>query len=167
MLNRTSKGMHIAMAPGKLPAISDPGIYTLVLSVPEALQIDVGSLKCRSFPGGYYCYTGSARGPGGLKRVDRHILLSRGEKKTRRWHIDYLLPWASVLEVCITKTAEDLECLIASAIGKEVSVVPGFGCSDCRCPGHLHYSGDMSAILGAVDRAHKAARAGVDQGGTA
>ncbi|HOV81683.1 MAG TPA: GIY-YIG nuclease family protein [Methanothrix sp.] len=150
--------MHIVISPGRLLCMSEPGIYTLMLSVPGALQIEVGSLGARRYPAGYYCYTGSARGPGGLKRVDRHILLSRDRKRTRRWHIDYLLPWATVLEVYITRTAEDLECRIASAIGCEISPVSGFGCTDCRCPGHLHYSRDPFAMRNAVGLAHAAAK---------
>jgi len=69
---------------------NEPGIYTLILSLPQAGKITVGSLGVMDFVRGYYSYTGSARGPGGLKRVDRHILVSEGIKKTRRWHIDYL-----------------------------------------------------------------------------
>ena len=67
-------------------------------------QIKVGSLGVMDFASGFYSYTGSARGSGGLKRVDRHILVSEGIKTTRRWHIDYLLPHTSFQEVFISKT---------------------------------------------------------------
>jgi len=139
------------------PQRNEPGIYTLILSLPQAGQITVGSLGVIDFAQGYYSYTGSARGPGGLKRVDRHILVSEGIKKTRRWHIDYLLPSASFLDVSITKTTLNLECCIAEAIGKRLVPVPGFGCTDCRCISHLHYSGDLQKMREAVAFAHLAA----------
>jgi Uri superfamily endonuclease len=156
--------MHILVSPESLPRISEPGIYTLLLSLPQPRRIKVGSLGSGDYPAGYYCYTGSARGPGGLKRIDRHIMLSRGQKKTRRWHIDYLLPWAGVLEVYVTLTPLDLECRIASDIGRGAKVVPGFGCTDCRCVSHLHYSGDLSGIEEAAGRAHQRAEAFSGQG---
>lgn len=109
------------------------------------------------FAAGFYSYTGSARGPGGLKRIDRHILVSEGIKTTRRWHIDYLLPHAGFLEAFITKTTLDLECSIAEAIGKRLLPVPGFGCTDCRCMSHLHYSLHSGEMQEAVALAHSAA----------
>jgi Uri superfamily endonuclease len=140
-----------------LPHRTEPGIYTLILLLPQAGQIKVGSLGVMDFAQGCYSYTGSARGVGGLKRIDRHIQVSKGIKKTRRWHIDYLLPHASFLDVFITKTTLNLECCIADAIGKRLVSVPGFGCTDCRCMSHLHYSGDMQEMRESVASAHLAA----------
>jgi len=139
------------------PQKNEPGIYTLILSLPQAEQITVGSLGVMDFARGFYSYTGSARGSGGLKRVDRHILVSIGINKTRRWHIDYLLPHAGFLEVFISKTTRDLECRIATAMGKRLVPVPGFGCTDCRCKGHLHYSPGLGEMRAAVAAAHSAA----------
>jgi Uri superfamily endonuclease len=138
------------------PQRNEPGIYTLILSLQEAEMIKVGSLGIMDFAGGFYSYTGSARGSGGLKRVDRHILVSNGIKTTRRWHIDYLLPHTGFLEVFITKTTQDLECCIANAIGKRLVSVPGFGCTDCRCISHLHYSPGLEEMRAAVSEAHGA-----------
>jgi len=140
-----------------LPQRNEPGFYTLILSLPQAQKIKVGSLGIMDFAGGFYSYTGSARGSGGLKRVDRHILVSNGIKTTRRWHIDYLLPHTGILEVFITKTTQDLECCIANAIGKRLVPVPGFGCTDCRCISHLHYSPGLGEMRAAVAEAHSAA----------
>jgi endonuclease-3 len=109
------------------------------------------------FARGFYSYTGSARGPGGLKRVDRHIQVLEGIKTTRRWHIDYLLPHAGFQGVFITKTTLDLECRIAEAIGKRLAHVPGFGCTDCRCISHLHYAQDLGEMRYAAAFAHCAA----------
>jgi Uri superfamily endonuclease len=139
------------------PQRNEPGIYTLILSLPWGEKITVGSLGVIDFAGGYYSYTGSARGSGGLKRVDRHILVSKGIKTTRRWHIDYLLPHISIQEVFVTKTAQDLECCIANAMGKRLMPVPGFGCTDCRCISHLHYSPDLREMQVTVAAAHCAA----------
>jgi len=133
---------------------NEPGIYTLILALPRREQIVVGSLGAMDFPQGYYSYTGSARGTGGLKRVDRHILVSQGSKKVRRWHIDYLLPKACFLEAFITKTRLDLECCIARTIGERLHSVPGFGCTDCRCLSHLHRSADLQDMRDAVFLAH-------------
>ena len=140
------------------PHRNEPGIYTLILSLPGAQKIVVGSLGAIDFAGGYYSYTGSARGCGGLKRVDRHIRVSEGINTTRRWHIDYLLPHTSLLEILITKTSLDLECRIAKTMGERLAAVPGFGCTDCRCISHLHYSRDPSEMRAAAAAAHHAAR---------
>ena len=117
----------------------------------------IGSLGVMDFAQGYYSYTGSARGAGGLKRVDRHMQVWKGINKTRRWHIDYLLPHACFLDVFITKTTLNLECDIAEAIAKRLAPVPGFGCTDCRCMSHLHYSEDLKDMREAVASAHAAA----------
>ncbi len=138
------------------PQRNEPGIYSLILSLPHARQINVGSLGIIDFAAGFYSYTGSARGPGGLKRLDRHILVLEGIKRTRRWHIDYLLPQTSLVEVFITKTNQDLECSIARAMGKRLMAVPRFGCTDCRCPSHLHYALDLQEVRAAAAAAHRA-----------
>jgi Uri superfamily endonuclease len=136
------------------PPQSVPGIYTLVLHLIDELEISVGSLGKISFAAGYYSYTGSGRGPGGLKRVQRHLQVLAGIKTTKRWHIDYLLPYTSIQEVFITPTKVDLECQIASSIGKQLASIKGFGCSDCRCQSHLHYAKDSERMLQAVRQAH-------------
>jgi len=47
------------------------GTYTLLVAVPEVTTADVGALGWTAFEPGWYAYTGSAFGPGGLGRVDR------------------------------------------------------------------------------------------------
>lgn len=132
----------------------EPGIYTLVLRLDEKQEMRVGSLGMIPFRAGYYAYTGSARGPGGLKRVERHLEVLHGARRTRRWHIDYLLPFTSLEEVFITPTREDLECMIARRIGNMILSIPGFGCTDCDCISHLHYSAKYDALFRAVCCAH-------------
>jgi endonuclease-3 len=131
----------------------EPGIYTILLSLGKAQEIRVGALGVIAFAAGYYAYTGSARGSGGCKRVDRHIRVIQGES-IRKWHIDYLLPRTDFQEVFITKTTLDLECRIASMIGERLRPVKGFGCTDCTCLSHLHYAEDLADMQEAVRLAH-------------
>ena len=133
---------------------NEPGIYTLILYLEKAREINVGSLGSVGFSAGYYSYTGSARGSGGLKRVDRHLQVLHGEKKTRRWHIDYLLPNTFFQELFITKTMRDVECQIARSIARKLLPVKGFGCTDCDCTSHLHYSKDLQKMRETVRKAH-------------
>lgn len=130
------------------------GIYTLVLRLDCDCDLVVGALGRLHLSAGCYVYTGSARGPGGLKRVQRHREINCGCKMIRRWHIDYLLPLAAWVDAAITVTDRNLECAIAQEIGRSLTAIPGFGCSDCRCLSHLHYSCDCSEALLAVYSAH-------------
>lgn len=132
------------------------GIYTLILSLEHKVRIRVGSLGEILFSEGYYAYTGSARGPGGFRRIDRHIAVINGEKATRRWHIDYLLPHVILKDVITTTTVMDLECKAARTIGVNCIPVPHFGCTDCRCTSHLHYSSSYTDIVSACKEAHRA-----------
>ena len=60
----------------------EKGVYCLVL-FHGSCTIRVGALGDLAFPGGWHVYTGSAQGPGGLKRVRRHIGLASSGKQTR------------------------------------------------------------------------------------
>ena len=121
--------------------MSEPskGTYALVLHLEQREEITVGKLGTFTFPAGYYLYVGSALGPGGLEaRLARH----RRREKKLRWHVDYLLAHAQLMEVWSAASTDKLECLwaqVAQALpGTEVPV-PGFGSSDCRCLSHLIY----------------------------
>ena len=113
------------------------GTYALVLRLERQAEIAIGKLGTFTFPAGYYLYVGSALGPGGLEaRLAHH----RRRDKKLRWHIDYLLEHAQLVEVWSAASTDKLECLWAQAArelaGGEIPV-PGFGSSDCRCPSHL------------------------------
>jgi Uri superfamily endonuclease len=129
------------------------GTYTLLVELHEAATIEVGALGERVFKGGWYAYVGSARGPGGFGRIERHRELAAGERETRHWHIDYLLghPAASIGAVVHT-AGVDGECAVARAVDGER--VPGFGCSDCGCDSHLVCRDSREALLASVERAH-------------
>ena len=112
------------------------GTYVLLVDVPRASTLEVGALGAREFPAGTYAYVGSAVGPGGFARVDRHRELDRGERDTRHWHVDYLLGHPETdLEAAITFPDADRECELAATLPGDPVV--GFGASDCDCPGHL------------------------------
>ncbi|MEA3312481.1 MAG: GIY-YIG nuclease family protein [candidate division WOR-3 bacterium] len=115
------------------------GTYVLCMRLDEQREIAIGKLGTFLFPAGYYLYVGSALGPGGLEaRLARH----RRRKKRPRWHIDYLLQHARLLEVWSMASEERLECSLAREIREMLGaqiVAPGFGSSDCRCPSHLVY----------------------------
>jgi Uri superfamily endonuclease len=126
-----------------------------VLGLMEARTILVGSLGPMSFAEGFYAYTGSARGPGGLKRLQRHLRIIQGTNMTKRWHIDYLLPFAKFQSSVITYTDRNLECHIANRIGAQLAQVRNFGCTDCLCLTHLHYSAYLDEMLNIVRQAHQ------------
>ncbi|MBC7350343.1 MAG: DUF123 domain-containing protein [Candidatus Aminicenantes bacterium] len=99
--------------------------------------IKIGRFQETYFKAGYYLYVGRARR--GLRaRIERHL---RAEKKTF-WHIDSFLTKAQIIEVLIRpgSFAEcRLACRLRQLLRNSVVPVPGFGASDCRCPGHLIY----------------------------
>jgi Uri superfamily endonuclease len=118
-----------------LPAA--PGTYLLLLDLPMPTRLAVGRLGTFDFPAGRYAYTGSARGPGGLRaRVGRHL---RAEKRLH-WHADYLSARASIVEVWYAESTARLECVWAarlSALPGASQPIDGFGSSDCGCRSHL------------------------------
>jgi len=136
--------------------MAEEGTYTLVVELAEPATIEVGALGEFEFAAGAYAYTGSAFGPGGFARVERHRELAAGERDARHWHIDYLLghPEASVAAVVRTVGA-DVECAVSRALANEDGIerVAGFGASDCDCDSHLVVA-DGDQLQRAVKRAH-------------
>ena len=110
------------------------GSYLLIIKLDENKKITVGKLAKIDFKKGYYVYVGSAMN--GLdKRIQRHL---RTQKKIH-WHIDYLLNQARIINVFFKLSNIKQECKIAKLIEEKLSVIIGFGCSDCKCKGHLFY----------------------------
>jgi endonuclease-3 len=128
------------------------GTYTLVMRLQEGRKLKIGALGDIYFDEGFYAYTGSALGAGGFSRVARHKEVSAGKNRTKQWHIDYLLPYVEIVE---TVTSPRLECSVAAGIDRELSRIAGFGCSDCHCPSHLHYTRDLGIMLKVVRQAHR------------
>ncbi len=115
------------------------GAYALILELRTEATVTVGRLGTFVFPAGRYAYVGSAMS--GLDaRVARHL---RAEKR-RRWHVDYLLAAAEVVEVIEFESDVRQECGLSRAVSRlpGASVpVTGFGSSDCRCRSHLYRLG--------------------------
>jgi Uri superfamily endonuclease len=118
----------------------DKGIYCLVLKNPTC-TVRVGALGPLPFAAGWHCYIGSALGPGGLLRLERHIDLEKHRDKRPKWHIDYLLtdPRFVVAYAVYAPTTEPFECRLAAALARGGAGVNRFGCSDCNCPSHLFF----------------------------
>ena len=116
------------------------GSYCLLLRAEEDKTVRIGALGEMYFPAGYYIYTGSALGSGGLSRVSRHIRFFRERYRKPKWHIDYLMEEAVLVKTFCAETEERLECRLASALGG--ACVARFGCSDCSCESHLFYRMD-------------------------
>jgi len=110
------------------------GIYVLVVSVSEDINVNVGALGGVNFEKGLYAYVGSAQN-NLEKRIERHL------RKTKRkfWHIDYLLDDANVevLKMFYENSRKSEECKVANKIGERGVPTKGFGSSDCKCQSHL------------------------------
>ncbi len=119
-------------------SFSEKGVYCLIFEN-RACKIEVGKKGNFSFYPGFHIYVGSALGPGGLKRAQRHINLSQNRDRSPRWHVDYLhlSPAFRLVSVVYAFTSARLECALASRIGGDS--VSGFGCTDCACSSHLFY----------------------------
>ena len=130
------------------------GTYTLAVAFDGSATVEVGALGSIDFDAGWYAYTGSAFGPGGFARVERHRELAGGERDVRHWHVDYLLghPDASIVSVAVTEN-EDRECEIARRLSQNFEPVAGLGASDCDCETHLAYSGSQR-LLDEVNERH-------------
>ncbi len=116
-------------------ASRDKGLYLLLLEVHGRLL--VGRLGTLDFSG-WYVYVGSAQGPAGLKRIQRHSDYGTRTSAPLRWHVDVLLASGALRGAVVALTDERLECRLAEGLGVALSpAFPGFGSSDCACPTHL------------------------------
>jgi endonuclease-3 len=140
------------------------GTYTLVVQFDTAQHLTIGAAGEYAFPTGWYAYTGSAFGPGGLARIDRHRTVATGENQTRHWHVDYILGCPAVeLVDDVRSPGVDAECAIVDAIVEGgPDRVDGIGASDCACAGHLVGPCDREPLRDAIERAHERARADPD-----
>lgn len=112
------------------------GIYLLEIQV-DSVSLKIGALGRHSFDG-RYLYVGSALGPGGYKRVRRHLEVNRGFRNGNHWHIDSLLNSGAITRFWLLPTSRSLECSIARSLLRHFPVaVEGFGSSDCKCKSHL------------------------------
>lgn len=119
------------------------GSYILLIELEEDTQIKIGTGK-KDLKQGFYTYFGSAFGPGGLKRIQRHRKVSSGQRDVKHWHIDYLsgLENSKMLEA-VKFPEKDIECDLASESGGKIE---GFGSTDCKCSSHLAYFRDKETV---------------------
>jgi endonuclease-3 len=130
------------------------GTYTLVVERTASGAVEVGALGAVPLPTGWYAYVGSALGPGGFSRVDRHREVASGERDVRHWHVDYLLGDPATRLDAVVKTAGvDAECAIATRIDGEQ--VADFGSSDCGCESHLVSRAERDALVESVEQVHR------------
>ena len=118
------------------------GVYVLILKLDQELDIQIGKFANLHFRKGFYAYIGSALGTGGFKRVERHFNVATGKNPTRKWHIDYLLPKSKIVQAILLPTEDAIECKLARRLIKisGISIISGFGCTDCICNTHLIYT---------------------------
>ncbi len=125
----------------------------LLLALPASAELQIGRKGRINFEAGLYCYVGSALGPGGLAaRLGRY---ASGAGR-RHWHIDYLLPHATLLGALVIEDSRRLECSWAAWVGgQSFTCVQGFGSSDCRCAGHLFLLGAPADRVQVIKRAQE------------
>ncbi|EAZ89495.1 hypothetical protein CY0110_01590 [Crocosphaera chwakensis CCY0110] len=91
-------------------------------------------------------------------RISRHLEIN----KRHHWHLDYLRPYLTLIEIWYSTDTIKRECQWAKLLLEdEQSSIPikKFGSSDCHCPTHLFYyqvkpklnlSGDILKTLDAI-----------------
>lgn len=125
------------------------GAYVLVIRLDKDSDIKVGKRPATRFPRGFYCYVGSA-----MNNLEARIGRHMSRDKRRRWHIDWLLEEAVIVDVRRIESPERLECRLSrdlAGLSGRV-VMKGFGSSDCSCRTHLHYfkedpSGELDRLM--------------------
>lgn len=130
------------------------GAYILLVRVKGEKTVKVGGLGKYHFAAGNYVYVGSAMA--GLEaRVKRHM------KRTKKlkWHIDYLVRKSLVVGAALFPSKKKKECALARTVARlpGTLIVPGFGCSDCDCVGHLFFLGKrpFGMLLKLLDKKEK------------
>lgn len=122
------------------------GTYALLIFVHSPLTYQIGMLGEIHLQPGYYIYIGSALGSGGIPgRVNRHLRCST--EKRSHWHIDALTAHGVIEEVWWAWGTERHECAWAKVLSNTGNLAaPGFGASDCHCPGHLVWFGEAEEV---------------------
>lgn len=115
------------------------GTYVLVLRLSSSTRVEIGKLGRFDLRPGYYCYVGSAFGPGGVFSRLAHHFRPVGRP---HWHVDHLRKVARVEEAWYAVHERKREHQWAAVLSRTPNAsiaIPRFGSSDCRCPGHLVY----------------------------
>ena len=85
-----------------------------------------------------------------IPRLKRHL----SKNKKLHWLIDYLLKNAEIEEIIFTDSLKKIECQIADNINT-LENIPNFGCSDCQCTSHLHYTKTKKEAIKNVKKAYE------------
>ncbi|MHA2140469.1 MAG: GIY-YIG nuclease family protein [Candidatus Thorarchaeota archaeon] len=118
------------------------GVYVLVISILEDIEVRIGALGIQRFEAGEWVYVGSAFGEGSTSlehRIRRHF----SSEKKNHWHIDLLLDRSGPpTHVVWSESRKKRECEMARVLkdNEQFSLGPrGFGSSDCtaKCGTHL------------------------------
>lgn len=110
------------------------GIYFLLIRNNKGHSLKIKN-KDYFFPRGFYVYVGSAQ-KNLCQRIERH----RRKEKKKRWHIDYLLEFAKIIEVKIITNQQKAKEQFYAEKWIEVAdfiPVPKFGASDSKAKTHL------------------------------
>lgn len=115
------------------------GAYVLLIKLTEDSNVRIGALGRVFFPAGFYAYTGSSM-TNLEKRVKRHFR----KRKKMKWHIDYFLREAEVIQAILFPSEDKEECKVNEMVfnrSEGAIFAEGFGSSDCSCKTHLAYFG--------------------------
>ncbi|RKY01180.1 MAG: hypothetical protein DRP54_04135 [Spirochaetes bacterium] len=116
--------------------LRNSGTYIISMKNERTKILEIGSLGKIKFERGHYVYVGSALN-NLERRVNRHIRKS----KSKRWHIDYLVPeQLKIIKIYKIRRKDRLEEKIVDEL-KTISdgLVKGFGAGDSRQSSHLLY----------------------------
>lgn len=115
------------------------GTYALLFRCDARVDVVAGKLGPVSLSTGYWIYTGSAFGPGGLRsRLTHHLKPSRHP----HWHIDYIKSGLRLVEIWTTTDTvkrEHIWATVFSSLSGASRPIAGFGATDCACRSHLIY----------------------------
>lgn len=119
------------------------GVYVLILEVKKPIKLEFKG-KEYTLKKNFYCYVGSALGPGEYSlenRLNRHFTFN----KKIFWNIDLITtnPNVKTLFALVATTKANMECNLSRSIyerGLGDVIIPKFGAHDCKrkCPTHFY-----------------------------
>ena len=110
------------------------GVYAILIENSKEKEMRIGSLGMVHFSKGYYVYIGSAQ-RNLEKRINRHY----SPRKKLRWHIDYLLNHAKIIDHFSLPLPKKCEERVAVEMQNIFPYIKDFGSSDTHASSHLFY----------------------------
>jgi Uri superfamily endonuclease len=110
--------------------------YQLSIHLKNKVTITIGKLGTFEFPAGHYIYTGSAK-----SNIEARITRHLSQKKSLKWHIDYLLNSQEAYVIKVARFTEP-ECIIHQRT-EGLILINKLGSTDCKnsCGSHLKFLG--------------------------